>query len=217
MADSEAAYLYPIALDLRGRRCVIVGGGTVATRKAEGFLPTGATVVIVAPEISEPLAALIAEGRLEHHAAPFSPDHLMNAFLAVAATNNPDVNRAVGEAARAHGALLNAAAPGDDEAGDFATMATVRRGDMLIAITTGGAGPALSARVKRELDAQFGPEWAPYIGLLRTMRDEAKAFIADDAQRVAALRRLAGHAPVLTALQRGDTDTARREALSCLS
>ena len=224
--EKQAVRLYPIALDLRGRRCILVGGGGVAARKAEGLLAADACVIVVAPELGEAARAMAAVGQIQHIAARFAPEHLDGAFLAVAATNDAAVNRAVAEAARARGIMLNqagASPTGDrDDAGesegDFVTMATVRRGDLLVALTTGGAGPALAARLRRDLDAQFGPEWAEYMTLLREMRDLAKArWMGDAPAKTAALRRLAGAEGVLAALRNGDAAEARREALSCLS
>lgn len=201
--------LFPIALDLRGKRCVVVGGGAVGERRARALIEAGAEVVVVAPE-------LLHESGAAHVAAPFHPDHLDGAFLVIAATDRPEVNAAVAAAARARGLPVSLAAPGGDEdSGDFVTMAAVRRGDLLIAVTTGGAGPALAARLRRDLEAQFGPEWEPYIDLLREMRDMAKRQFAGE-QRTTALRRLAASDAVRARLAAGDAEGARREALACL-
>jgi precorrin-2 dehydrogenase/sirohydrochlorin ferrochelatase len=100
---------------------------------------------------------------------------------------------------------------------DFMTMATIRRGDLLVAVTTGGAGPSLSARLRDELDARFGPEWEPYVSLLREMRERAKGTIPDSKRRAEALRRLAANDGIRQALAAGDPDSARQEALACLS
>ena len=210
--------LYPVALDLRGKPCVVVGGGGVASRKVAALVEAGAAVTVVAPEVNGKIRELAAAGCVKVREEPFMPSHIHQAFLVIAATDSPAVNGAVADAARAGGALLNLAAPGDDsESGDFATMATVRRGELLIALTTGGAGPAVAARLRRELDAQFGPEWTPYVALLREMRVAAKVRYDDDTTRTAALRRLAASDDVRHLLRAGDTEGARREALICLS
>src|SRR5205085_991699 len=134
---------------LRGRRCVIVGGGAVGARKASALCDAGATVVVISPEVTEKVINAAENGLLTHIPQPFAPEHLNEAFLAVAATDSPAVNAAVRAAARERGILLNLAADASDKTGDatedpgdFATMATVRRGDLLLALTTGGAGPA---------------------------------------------------------------------------
>lgn len=216
-----AASLYPIALDLRDKRCVVVGGGALGERKSLALGAAGAAVTVVAPAITPALSEAASAGAITHIAAPFVPVHLDNAFLVVAATDRPDVNTVVAVAARARGVLLNLAAPGerdrdnDEESGDFVTMAAVRRGDLLVAVTTGGAGPALSARLKRDLDAQFGPEWAGYVALLGEMRRAANNL--PGAARTSALRRLAHSDSIRTKIAAGDVAGAQREALACLS
>jgi precorrin-2 dehydrogenase/sirohydrochlorin ferrochelatase len=214
-----AAYLYPIALDVRGKKCVVVGGGAVGARKASALLDAGAAVTVVAPERGDAvLWELAAAGRVRHLEEMFAPHHLDDALLAVAATDSPAVNAAVADAARARGVLLNLAAPTEDGSeGDFATMATVRRGDLLVAVTTGGAGPALSARLRRELDERFGAEWGPYVNLLGEMRARARTQYATERERTEALRRLADRATVRERLAAGDEAGARLEALACLS
>lgn len=213
-----ATSLYPIALHLRGKRCVVVGGGNVGERKVRGLVEADADVGIVAPEVTPTLSDLIHEGKAAHINTSFSPEHLDGAFLVIAATNSSVVNAQVARAARARGLLVNLAASSDEEdGGDFATMAAIRRGDLLLALTTGGAGPALAARLRRELAGQFGDEWAPYVALLGEIRDEVKARFAREADRAAALRRLAASDGVRERIAAGDLDGARREALACLS
>ncbi len=89
-----AGSLYPVALDVAGRRCLVVGGGAVGERRARALIEAGAQVGIVAPEISAALSALIQQGRAAHIAAPFMPEHLDGAFLVIAATNDSSVNAA---------------------------------------------------------------------------------------------------------------------------
>ena len=144
-----AEKFYPVALSLRGRRCVVVGGGAVGARKAIALAECGANVVVVAPTVAPELAEEITSGQIQHLALPFQSEHLRGAFLCIAATDRPEVNAAVAEAARLRGILLNLAAPAGanpinsteiSESGDFVTMAAVRRGELLLALTTGGAG-----------------------------------------------------------------------------
>ena len=220
-----AAFLYPVALDVGGRRCVVVGGGAVGARKARALAEAGASVTVVAPEACDDLRALAEAGSVVHLAAPFTPELLeRDTFLVVAATDKPEVNSLVVRIAREKRVLVNQAAPGDDGeesaggGGDFATMAAVRRGDLLLALTTGGAGPALTARLRRQMESSFGPEWADYVSLLAEMRVEAKRRLAaaEPASRVAALRRLASCDAVRERLAAGDDEGAREEARACL-
>ena len=212
------ATFYPLALDVLGRRCVVVGAGAVGRRKAQGFAEAGGVVTLIDPAASpsegeDAVFATIAE--------PFSAEHLEGALLAVAATDQPEVNARVLEAARARGILVNLAAPAggeaEEEIGDFVTMAAVRRGDLLIALTTGGAGPALTARLRQQLEEQFGGEWDPYVALLGRVRVWAKDHLPDPSERRVALRRLAASDAVRQRLAAGDGDGAWEEALRCIS
>ena len=218
----ESEFLYPVALSVRGRRCLVVGGGNVGTRRASSLMEAGAAVTVVSPEATGQIREWAAEGMLTFLAESFTPEHLDGAFLVIAATENPAVNAAVRDAAREKGVLLNLAAPAevDDEdesdAGDFATMATVRRGDLLLSVTTGGAGPALSARLRRELEARFGPEWGEYVALLGKMREAAKAHIPDPKERAAALKRLAEDEGLFARVMGGDYGAAWEEGMECL-
>ncbi len=218
----ENRFLYPVALDIRGRPCLVVGGGAVGARKAAALADAGAVVSLVSPELCADALILVNDEKAHHTAEPFTPAHLNDAFLVVVATDNPAVNAEVAREARLRNILVNMAAPGDEsdtDSGDFATMATVRRGDLLLAVTTGGAGPALSAQIRRELSARFGEEWEPTVALLSELRVAAKTGIpADPERRSTVLRRVAGMADHFAALYKnGDGETARKDAFSCLS
>ena len=250
-ARQDAPGLFPVALNVAGRRCVVVGGGPVGERKARALAEAGANVIVVAPTLtSARLAEDVEAGHVCHTAAAFAPEHLDGVFLAIAATDRPDVNAAVAQAARARGVLVNLAAPVEappapnsggagsgkpvalpvsgtpriggggglvaDDFGDFVTMAAVRRGDLLVAITTGGAGPALAARLKRELEERFGPEWADFVTLLGSLRAEAKQTLPDETARTAALRRLAASDAVRERIACGDAPGARQLARELL-
>ncbi len=214
--NQPSPFLYPVALNVRGRRCVVVGGGSVGARKASALLAAGAAVTVVAPQVCPALRALAKDGSVTHIAEPFTPAHLEEAFLVIAATDRSDVNQAAADAARARGILLNLAADtADAEDGDFATMATVRRGDLVLGVTTGGAGPALTARIRQDLEAQYGPHWERYVALLGVMRTIAKRDISDTEERARALRRLASSDTVRSCSADGSGD-AYEEAMKCL-
>ena len=134
----------------------------------------------------------------------------------IAATDRREVNKAVADAARVRGVLLNLAADADEaDAGDFATMAMVRRDDLILGVTTGGAGPALSAHIRRDLEAQYDLYWEPYVALLGAMRTIARRAIADPDERAIALRRLAASDTVRNCFANG-TGSAYEEAMRCL-
>ncbi len=147
-----AAPVFPVALRLEGRSCLVVGGGRIAARKAEGLLECGAAVTIVAPEIGPEAAALAAWGvRLERR--PYERGEVAGHWLAVAATDDPAVNHAVfvdGEAARV---WVNAA---DDPANCSYTLpAVARSGDVTLAVSTAGASPALAQWLRDRCAAEL--------------------------------------------------------------
>ena len=181
--------LYPVFLDLTDRLVVVVGGGQVATERAAKLAAHGARVRVVSPALGEQLAAMVADGRVaEHHARAYAPGDLDGAVLVVAATNDAGVNRQVRDDARAAGAEVNVA---DDPEGSTAVIpALMREGDLAIAITTGGASPVVSRRIREDLQQRFGPGWAGLIALLAETRDELTAAHPDIASRRAAVEAL---------------------------
>ncbi|KAF0993884.1 bifunctional precorrin-2 dehydrogenase/sirohydrochlorin ferrochelatase [Geobacillus sp. TFV-3] len=157
---------YPVILHLRGRRVVVVGGGKVAARKIHGLLEAGAEIVMIAPEAEPELQALAAGGMIVWKKKRFDPDDLAGAFLVIAATNDRKVNEAVAQAAP--GQLVNVV--DDPERCDFHVPAVVRRGALTIAVSTGGASPALARRIRRELEEKYGEEYGPYLEFLQRAR-----------------------------------------------
>ena len=181
--------LYPVFLDLTDRLVVVVGGGQVATERAAKLAAHGARVRVVSPALGEQLAAMAADGRVaEHRARAYARGDVDGAVLVVAATNDADVNRRVRDDARAAGAEVNVA---DDPEGSSAVIpALMREGDLAIAITTGGASPVVSRRIREDLQQRFGPGWAGLIALLAETRDELIAAHPDIASRRAAVEAL---------------------------
>jgi precorrin-2 dehydrogenase/sirohydrochlorin ferrochelatase len=166
---TEAHFAYPSVLNLSGRRVLVVGGGEVALRKARALADAGATVRVVAPDL---LPAFAEDGRFECLAARYEKRHLEGARVAVAATDDEAVNRRVAEDARAAGVLVNVV--DRPELCDFIVPAQVRRGDLLIAISTSGAAPSLARRLRERLEKEFGPEYATLLEVLREVREDLK-------------------------------------------
>ena len=139
----------PVTLVVKGRRCLVAGGGTVAARKVDLLLRAGAAVVVVAPHLCAELIALAAAGRVRHEARAFVPRDLAGAALAVAATGERAVNAAVAAAAGKRGIPVNVV---DDPAlCTFTVPAIVARGPVSVAIATGGASPTLARRLRAEI------------------------------------------------------------------
>jgi siroheme synthase-like protein len=195
---------YPLCLDLTGRRCVVVGGGAVASRKVAGLVASGARVTVVAPDQAPELQALARAGRIQAQERPYAEGDLADAVLAIAATDVPGVNARVAADARASGILVNVV---DDPAtGTFILPAVVRRGDLQIAVSTGGRSPALARRVREDLERLLPPEYPALLGLFGELRTELR----NEGVQVPADRwQTAATTAVLASLRAGDCSTAR--------
>jgi precorrin-2 dehydrogenase/sirohydrochlorin ferrochelatase len=183
----ETVVLYPIFLDLSGRRCVVVGGGEVASRKARKLLQARARVVVISPEIKPELESVA----VEIHRRPYEKGDLEGAYLAFAATDLREANAAVAREAEERGIPINVADEPSD--GDFALPSTLRRGRLQVAVSTGGASPTLARKIKDELEEVFGPEWAGIVEELNRNRrtsEESDERLEEEVSRC--LSRLSG-------------------------
>lgn len=156
---------YSIALDLEDAPCLVVGGGIVAFRKIESLVTSGAKVKVVSPEVTPEIEGL--EG-VEIVRKEFHPDDLDGMFLVISATDDREVNESVAAAARQRSMLVNVVDV--PEMCNFYVNAQVSRGDLTISVSTGGASPALAKRIRKELEAQYGDEYAAFLMLMREYR-----------------------------------------------
>lgn len=164
MSVGENLPYYPVFLNLRGRRCLVVGGGRVARRKVEGLLEAGAEVTVVAPAcVPMPPGAHIEQ-------RAFQPEDVTGVMLVFAATDDPAVNAAVAQDADARGIPVNVA--DDAERCSMLIPAVVRRGALRIAVSTGSASPALAQELRKELEAHYGQEYGELVELLGELRRE---------------------------------------------
>ncbi len=172
---------YPILLNLKGRTCVVIGGGAVAARKARGLLDAGANVTVVSPRLVAELSELAEKGWIRYLPKVYADGDLEGASLAFAATDMAEVNAAALSEANRRGILANAADGG--EGGDFIVPAVLRRGDLVLTASASGAGPAVASRIIGELRERYGPEYADYLAGLRKLRSWLKAEVADPVER----------------------------------
>ena len=182
----------PIFLDVTGRECVVVGGGEVAARKVESLLEAGARVTVVSPRLSPSMQTIVARGLVAHIARDYQRGDIVGCVLAYAATDDPKLHREIAAEARALGIPLNVVDV--PELCTFIAPAIVKRGALQIAISTAGASPAFAARLRRELEDQFGPEYALTLEVLRAARRRLHADEIDPADRMRRLKDLANSA-----------------------
>lgn len=164
----ESAVFFPLFVDLRGRKCVVVGGGAVAARKIAGLVRYGAQVTVVSPRVVTAIRKLIQDGKAVWLPRKFAAADLDRAFVAIAATATSSVNAAVYRASAIRGILCNSV--DDPEHCDFIYAAVMRRGPLQIAVSTSGASPALAARLRHELEDRFGEQWTLWVERLSVQR-----------------------------------------------
>ena len=174
---------------LQGRACLVVGAGTIAAPKIASLLRAGATVTVVAPRANAAIAAQAEAGAVIWHEREFAAADLDGMFLAIAATDLQPVNHAVAEEARARGVLVNSV--DDPPDCDFFYPSVVRRGDLLIAISTAGKSPALAQRLREEIDAMLPEDTGPWLDQLGETRLKMLAAFPPGEDRKQALHLLA--------------------------
>lgn len=202
----------PLNLLVAGRRCVVVGAGRIAARKIEALLDAGADVHVVAIELNDEVTAWRDEGRVHDSQRPFEASDVDGAWLAIAATSDPEVNRAVFDAGEARRVWVNAV---DDPASCSVTwMSVVRRGDLVVTVGTGGRSPALAAWLKDRLATELGPEYEALLEVLAVARDELRATgrSSEDADWRRAL-----DSGMLDLLRSGHVAEAKELLRTCLS
>ena len=202
-----------ILTNLEHARCVVVGGGAVAERKVRELLAGGARPLVISPALSAALASWRYAGAIEHAARPYRPGDLAGAFLVIAATDDRATNAAVAAEAAGICPLVNIADAPDE--GTMHTAAVVRRGQLLLAVSTGGAAPALAARISRELAERYGEEYAELLSLLGRLRAGAARELPA-ARRAALWRRLVSGDELLARLRAGDSAAAEAYALALI-
>jgi uroporphyrin-III C-methyltransferase/precorrin-2 dehydrogenase/sirohydrochlorin ferrochelatase len=172
---------YPVFLQLQGRRGVVVGGGAVAEQKVVGLLEAGARVTVVSPDLTWKLEDLAATGAIELRRRGYRRGDLAGAFLAIAATDDRSVNADVWAEAEQGGILLNAV--DDLPHCSFIAPAVHRAGDIAVAVSTGGKSPALAVRLREQIGALIGREYAEFLDLLGELRPAVAARVPDHTVR----------------------------------
>jgi precorrin-2 dehydrogenase len=200
--------LYIACLRLSGRSCLVVGGGDVGLEKVEGLLACDGAVTVVAPDACEEIRALADEGSIRWERRAYEPGDLDGRFLAIAATNDTDVNIAVYDEAERRAMLVNVVDV--PPLCNFILPAIVRTGPLAIAISTAGASPALAKRMKREIAESYGEPYARLAVLLNEARGWAKATLPTYQDRKVFFESIVNGDPdPVELLRRGDEQAVR--------
>lgn len=170
---------YPINLKLEDIEITVIGGGEVAYRKCKNFLGFGKSVKVVSEKFIEKFSTL--ESKLEIINDSYKEEYIKSSFIVVAATNNKEVNKKIGIYCRNNGKLVNVV--DDIELSNYTVPSCVKRGELLISISTGGNSPSLSAKIKRELENKYDNTYDEYVSLLGEIRKEIIEKIEDISER----------------------------------
>ncbi|MBI4796528.1 MAG: bifunctional precorrin-2 dehydrogenase/sirohydrochlorin ferrochelatase [Deltaproteobacteria bacterium] len=198
---------YPVFTLIIAKPCLVVGGGGVGERKVLDLLEAGARVTVVSPALTPTLAALAAKGEIRHLQGDFQEEQVAGMALVIGATDDPEVNARVSAAAQTRGIWVNIVDQPD--LCTFIVPAQVRRGELTLAISTGGASPALARKLREELESHFGPEYGPYLALLQAVRTRLLAARRGNPDNAVLFKRLVD-SPLLSALSRGDVEEVRK-------
>ncbi|MBD0381666.1 precorrin-2 dehydrogenase/sirohydrochlorin ferrochelatase family protein [Paenibacillus sedimenti] len=180
---------YPIMLDVNGACCLIVGGGSIAERKARSLVQAGAHVTVVSPDFTAGLIDMERNGEVVLYRQTFSSLTISTEVaegttpykLVIAATDAADVNKKIFEAAAQHSLLVNVV--DQPELSTFIVPSVVRRGKLVIAVSTGGASPAAARKIARELEQTYGDEYELYLDFLSEVRLNVQAAVPDKEAR----------------------------------
>jgi len=204
---------YPIFLDLDNKKVIIVGGGEVAERKIKVVLGYGCQIYIISPHLTPHLRQLVAKRRI-HHISHESLDKLMDdAVMVIVATGDPEVNLQIASQAKGHGLLVNVV--DQPAACNFIMPSIVKRGDLQIAISTAGKSPAMTKKIRKEMEALFGPEYGPLMELLGLLRTKLLSKGQSSAKNKVIFQKLAD-SNLLQLIKKGNMNGARATLKSIL-
>ena len=211
-ADWLGKRYYPVSLDVSGKRCVVVGGGDVALRKVNVLLEHEAIVQVISPELCPELEDLFIAGRIIAAKRPYADGDLAGAFVVISATDDVEANRKVAAEAEKLGVLINVV--DTPNLSNFIVPSHLRRGDLTVAVSTGGRSPALAHRIKEELENIFGDDYAALLALVGQVRSELRqngiTATGEDWQRALDINM------ILTLIREGKTDEAKQQLMESL-
>ncbi len=173
--------LYPMNLNLAGRPCTVLGGGSVALRKVRALLAAEAEVTVISPVLHEELQELAESGRIHWQKGCYEAGKLPQSFLFICATDRPEINRQAVREARERNMLVNA--PAQPELSDFTVPASFRRGNLMVTISTDGMSPACARQIRKHLEQEFPESFALWLERLHELRTEWRELLPESRDR----------------------------------
>lgn len=205
---------YPAFLDLVGKRCVVIGGGEIAERKTTSLLECGAHIRVISPEVTPHLEKLATAGKITVERRPYIYGDLTDCFLVVGATNSEQTNRQVFAEAEERRILCNIVDV--PHLCSFIVPSVISRGDLQIAISTNGKSPMLSRRIREQLEASLGEEYAEFVNLLGDIREEIQRKFYGEAKRREVIEHLV-YSDIPELIKAGQYQQVRERVEKCIS
>ena len=197
---------YPAYIDIKGKRCLVAGGGKVAERKVKLLLKCNAMVSVVSPELIRRLKELNSKGKIKFFKGEFKEKYLKDMFLVIGATDNSEVNLKIYKAASKKNILVNIV--DSPEICNFIVPSIVERGDLIIAISTGGKSPALSKKLRKELEDRYGFEYSKFLNTMGSLRKKISSKIRDKKKREEIYNKLVD-SDIIKLIRDGDDETVK--------
>ncbi len=205
---------FPIDISLKNKKCIIIGGGRIAERKASSLLSCGAKVKLVSPKLTSYLHQLFLEGKIEWSRKEFEEEDIVDCFLVIGATDNFEVNQRVSKVALKKNLLTNIVnAP---KLGNFIFPSIIKQGDLIISISTSGKYPLLSKKIKEDLKEKLVSDYSKFLKLLKEVELKIKERSFSPSERRKILRKII-ESDAFTYLKEGKENQARKRVEECIS
>ena len=204
--------MYPVTLNLKGKFCTVVGGGSVALRKVKSLLAQGAEVTVISPALHPDLLAM--QGQFVWMNSNYKDGQLEGGFLVIAATNQREVNHQVAQWCEENQMLVNVVDSLQESS--FTVNSAVQRGNLQLTVSTNGVSPAISKKIRQQLEQQFGAEYGVMLEIVAAARREAMQTIADEEKRRQFLQSLADM-ELTELLQQETREAVEKRVKQCLS
>jgi precorrin-2 dehydrogenase/sirohydrochlorin ferrochelatase len=204
---------YPICLELKGRRCLVIGGGGIAEHKVNSLLACEALVTVISPEVTPGLKDLIDQKKVAYRPKKYEEEDLDRAFLVIAATNRPEVNAQVYRDASRRNILVNVV--DCPKYCNFIVPALIKRGDLLLSISTSGKSPALAKKIREKLEREFGEEYETFLKIIGELREKIYQRVKDPYLRRTLINQILD-SDLLDLLKKGELRSAQEKKLSIL-
>ncbi len=207
-------HLFPIFINLRGKKCLIIGGGEVAERKIEDLLQYEAAITIVSPQVTDKIRTWVESGIITYLSREFEEDDINGIFMVFAATNNSLVNQEIAALCRKKDVLLNAV---DDPLNcDFFIPSILRHNSLVIAVSTEGKSPLYARKIRQDLEKIISEEYGEFVDILGQQREYIKNMVPDIRDRKRIFQAIVD-SDILELLKAGENEKVRERLRECMS